>query len=261
MPVQPSQGQWAHAPVDARWHGSRARCRPRDGVPGRAAGALVLLAFASIAGAQLSGSATLVSDYRYRGVTLSDRDPAAQAGLTYDDPHGWFVGAFGSTARLASPVGATWQTQVYAGYASRISSQVSLEAGGDYSAFADASGYDYGEVYVGAAAQGLSVRIYYSPRYFGQQGSAVYGEINGAHALSDSLRIFAHVGLTRTEAYYEYGYHPAQSTVDGRIGIGADFDWLHLELAWVGISDKNAGYRITGTTSPNTVVLTLSHAF
>ena len=51
----------------------------------------------------------------------------------------------------------------------------------------------------------------------------------------------------------------------GRIGIGVDFDLFHFEVAWVGIRTENitanVGYLITGSTSPNTVVLTLSRQF
>jgi uncharacterized protein (TIGR02001 family) len=67
--------------------------------------ALLLCAAAQSATAQLSGTLSAVSDYRYRGVTFSDRRPAAQAGLAYDDPSGWYAGAFGSTVRLGSPPG------------------------------------------------------------------------------------------------------------------------------------------------------------
>jgi uncharacterized protein (TIGR02001 family) len=211
--------------------------------------------------AQVSGSAIVASDYRYRGITLSDRKPAAQAGVSYDDPLGWFVGAFGSTVRLAAPTGPAWQTMVFAGYASRISPDVSVEAGGDYSAFTGASGDNYGEVYVGAANENMSARIHYSPSYFGQAANSIYGEINATQPLVDRVGIFMHVGLTHTRADYAYGSRSTQNVVDGRVGIGANFEWLRLELAWVGISNKSAAERITGSTSPNTVVLTLSHSF
>ena len=113
----------------------------------RGAVTLVLCVFVTGASAQWSGTASVVSDYRYRGVTLSDLKPAAQLGIAYDDPIGWFAGAFGSTVQLAAPTGRTAQAIVFAGYASRVSSDVSLEVGGDYSAFAGASGDNYGEVF------------------------------------------------------------------------------------------------------------------
>lgn len=39
----------------------------------------------------------VVSDYRYRGLSLSDEKPALQAGATLNAPGGWYVGTWGST--------------------------------------------------------------------------------------------------------------------------------------------------------------------
>jgi uncharacterized protein (TIGR02001 family) len=240
---------------------ARGRRRCLDGRVLQGAAALGLCAFATAASAQFSGTATVVSDYRYRGITLSGKRPAAQLGVTYDNPVGWYVGAFGSTVRFLPPVDATTQATAFAGFASRVSSGVSIEAGGDYSVFDDASRYNYGNVYLGIATENISGRIYYSPRYFGLAASAVYAEINYTHTLVDRLRWFAHGGFLRTSADTFYAQSSDRRYVDGRIGLGVDFDQFQAELAWVGISRAYAGYRITNSTSQNTVMLTLSRAF
>jgi uncharacterized protein (TIGR02001 family) len=227
----------------------------------RGAATLLFCVFASGAGAQVSGTASVASDYRYRGITLSDRKPAAQLGVTIDDPVGWYAGVFGSTVRLAPPVGSSVQAMAFAGLASRLSSGISVEVGGDYSAFTGARGYGYGEAYLGLAIENVSARIYYSPRYFGQQANAVYGEINGAHSLIDRVRIFAHMGYLASRSDSIYGSRSDQRVWDGRIGLGFDFDLFQVELAWVGISASGVAYRITGGRSPNAVVLTLSRPF
>jgi uncharacterized protein (TIGR02001 family) len=230
----------------------------------RGAAALLFCVFASGVSAQISGTASVVSDYRYRGITLSDWKPAAQLGLTYDDPVGWYAGAFGSTVRLAPPAGPGFQATVFGGFASRIASGISLDAGGDYSTFTGAAGDNYGEVYLGVASENVSARIYYSPDYFGQRANAVYGEINAVQPLIDPLSVVLHVGFLTTRAYSQYSPYGArswQNVVDGRIGLGANFDLFRLELAWVGISSANGAYQITGSRSPNTVVLTVSHPF
>ena len=66
----------------------------------RGAVALWTLLCASEACAQVSGSVTLVSDYRYRGISLSDGRPTAQLSVAYDRPDGWYMGAFASRVRL-----------------------------------------------------------------------------------------------------------------------------------------------------------------
>src|SRR6266508_589758 len=100
------------APRSPRQPGSaRARVQPRATPKPRClerallrlgAGAVLAL-FASVAAAQISGTVNLVSDYRYRGTSLSDDKPAAQLGLTYDDASGWYAGLSASTVRYAEP--------------------------------------------------------------------------------------------------------------------------------------------------------------
>jgi uncharacterized protein (TIGR02001 family) len=240
----------AHANVRCHASGSRPRS-DRDFVFRRSV-ILLLGLLANAAGAQVSGTLAAVSDYRYRGITLSDRKPAAQISATYDDPIGWYAGAFGSTVRLAPPVGANFQAMAFGGYALRLPSGVSVEAGGDYSLFTNAHGDDYGELFIGAATENFSARVYYSPKYFGQSSNAVYGEVNASLPLFDRLQLIAHVGVLKS-AY--------PHVVDGRIGLVADFELFHLEIAWVGISSRYAAYPITGTSSPNTAVVSLSHSF
>jgi uncharacterized protein (TIGR02001 family) len=264
--VLPLQEPWEHVPAGA---GSRAAALPRSnsGPLWRGVAALLICAAAESVSAQLSGTLAAVTDYRYRGVTFSDRRPAAQAGLAYDDTSGWYAGAFGSTVRLYPPSGASskWQTIAYAGYAVRLASGVSLEAGGDYAAFTGASDLNYGEVFVGAATENLNARVHYSPRYFGTSSDAIYGEINAAHPLIDALRLHVHVGFLRYRYVYPYGalygIKPTKNILDGRIGLRADIDRFQLEVAWVGVSDHSAAYFVTGRTSPNGVVATLSISF
>ena len=229
----------------------------------RGVATLLFYTCASGAAAQFSGTLSAVTDYRYRGITFSDERPAAQAGLTYDDPSGWFAGAFGSTVRLAPPGGtrANVQAIAYAGYATRLSSGVSVEAGGDYSVFAGSSGLNYGEVFVGAATENWSARIYYAPRYFGQSSNAVYGEVNASQPLIDRVLLRVHVGLLRYRYDNPYGPETAQNIVDGRIGLRFDLDVLHLEIAWVGVSNHTAAYFITGGYSPNGFVASVSLPF
>jgi len=258
---------WVRAPAVARWLVADSPRRPPNSFAVRGAAALLFYVFATGAGAQISGTASIVSDYRYRGITLSDQKPAAQIGVAYDHPSGWYAGAFASTVRFAPPAGPGMQALAYTGFAATLPSGISIEAGGDYSAFTDAAGYDYGQVYLGVAKENFGARIYFAPRYYGQPAQALYVEINGAQPLVDSVRLLLHVGWLSTRSTYPYGPQVKQHVVDGRIGLGVDFDLFHVELAWVGINTSaanniaNVDYRIAGSSRPNTVVLTLSRQF
>ena len=247
--------------MDARWRTPQGRGRRLDEWALWSAATLLFFVFTSGSSAQISGTASVLSDYRYRGITLSGRQPAAQLGVTYDDPLGWYVGAFGSTTRFTPPLGSGSQAMVFAGFASRLASGISLEAGGNYSMFDNAARYNFGETYLGVAGENLSARVHYSPRYYGQRSNAVYGEINYSQALIERVRLLAHAGFLRTGSDSGYGSGSDRRIWDARIGCGIEFDLFHLELAWVGISRANAAYRLTQSTSSNTFVLTLSRAF
>ena len=91
----------------------------------------------------LSANVAAVSDYRFRGISLSDRDPALQGGVDLALDSGLYVGSWAST--IADYGGADVEVDVYAGYAGEVGLL-------DYSVAASAylypggSGVNYGEL-------------------------------------------------------------------------------------------------------------------
>lgn len=242
------------------WRARRRRSHRRDGRAVRGIALLIGLTFPCLAGAQVSGTLTAVSDYRYRGISLSDKKPAAQIGATYDHSSGWYIGAFGSTVELIQ-AGASTEAVGYTGFAARLSSGLSVDVGGSYSAFDDGARYNYQEFYIGLASEDSSARIYYSPKYFGLRTQSLYFDLNHARPLIDKLRAFAHVGFLYANHDSFYATGADRRIFDARIGLGVDFEFLNAELAWVGVSRPDAASRLTLGRSSNTVVLTLSRAF
>jgi uncharacterized protein (TIGR02001 family) len=209
--------------------------------------------------AQLSGSVSLVSNYRFRGISLSDDEPAAQFGIAYDDAHGWYAGAFASTVEFPRASGGQLQAVPYVGYAWRTAAGPSWEVGADYSAFTVA-GHDYPEAYLGVSTEQVSARLYYSPRYFGQDSGALYAEVDATAPLRERVRLLAHLGVLRNNSVNPYSGERAH-LVDGRVGIGVDLEPISVQLSWVAISSTTAAYGLAGNRSRSGPVLTLSHAF
>jgi uncharacterized protein (TIGR02001 family) len=208
----------------------------------------------------VSGSVSVVSNYRYRGVSLSHNDPAAQLALVYDHPQGWYAGAFASTVRIGQPSSHEGQGIFFAGYARTMPSGVTWEAGIDYSGFTGATSYAYSEVYVGAAYEKVSARLYYSPRYYGRAADAIYGELDAAHRLFDRVQLVAHVGAFWTNGRNFYGTVP-DPVFDGRLGLVLEFDRFNVQLSLVGISSASTGYSVSGVRSRNGPVLSVSRLF
>lgn len=207
--------------------------------------AVVLCAwlFACEAYAQVSGSVALVSDYRFRGVSLSDRGPAVQASLAYDRSDGWYAGAFASTLRFGRAGQTRAQLLTYAGYAWRLRDGLNSDVGVGYSAFfGGASGYDYPELHVGLTAERLSGRLYYAPRYFREDTPIVYAELNFAQPLSERVRLLAHLGGLRRGTSEETDHGLERHRIDARLGIGATLHDFDLQLAWVRSEGETGHY-------------------
>lgn len=108
-------------------------------------------------GLELSGSLTLLSDYRFRGVSRSDEDPAAQAALTLSHDSGLYAGARATTLRgldsfrLRDPAFRDLgdvELDLYAGYGAQLGGGFSLDAGLLYYLFVGGDGAtDYAEPY------------------------------------------------------------------------------------------------------------------
>ena len=154
---------------------------------------------AAPAAAQVSASASVWSDYRYRGASLSDGEPALQLHAGYDTPSGLYAGALLSSVRVDESRRSEAMAIAYAGWAWPLHA--------DW----------HTELYFGISSRQASVRVHYSDDYFGG-GSAWYAEGDLRHALSEHWHLIAHVGLLRGRQDDR-----SRSRRDGLIGIG----WAH----------------------------------
>jgi uncharacterized protein (TIGR02001 family) len=201
----------------------------------RSLGALLTLAplgVAQHAWSQVAPSATITTNYLYRGVSLSDGQPALDLALLYDDKSGAYVGGslIGEVTRHqgAQALG----HQEYLGYAWRLRPGSTLDFGVNnlyYRSYSYPVGHeDATEVYAGWVTSHLNYYIHYSPNYFRPGANALYGEVNGAVRLLRPLRLFGHVGaLTPLGGGYD-----KKERYDVRAGIAAAFKHGEVQLAW-----------------------------
>ena len=193
---------------------------------------LALLLPGGAALAQISGSATLVSDYRYRGISLSDGKAQAQFNLDYASRQGWYAGLFASGVALPG-AGAGQQLTAYTGYARRSLAGLSWECGLSDSVFRSLPTYNYGEAFLGIASEHVNARLFYAPNYFGERKGTLYGELNGSYLLAGPVHLLAHAGLLHSIARQAASALAPQSRRDVRLGLSVDgADWK-LQLAWL----------------------------
>lgn len=81
----------------------------------------------SVANAEVSSTITLTTDYDFRGLTQSARDPALQASLDWEGKSGFYAGMFGSNVDFGD--GTDLELDFYAGYRGDLASDLSFDIG------------------------------------------------------------------------------------------------------------------------------------
>jgi uncharacterized protein (TIGR02001 family) len=215
-------------------------------------------------GDELSGNVALTTDYRFRGVSLSNRLPAAQAGVDFDHSTGLFAGAFASTVRTGSP-DTHLIAQLYGGYAREVGEGLSAEVGAVRYVYwhdLEHGEGDYTEGFAGLSSARGGVRLYGTNSYFGSGAPAAYLEGSASRELSTHVHATLHVGVLATgDASHRYSEYSDARRIDGRAGIAFDYAGVQLEISVVALAaSKGDCARGTHRCSPG-VVLSLRHGF
>jgi uncharacterized protein (TIGR02001 family) len=186
-----------------------------------AAFAAILLFYAAPAAAQIGVAASILSDDRFRGFSLSDGRPVGTIDLSYDSPTGFYAAASGilvdSPNNGVRPLG----LQLDGGYAAQVGAGLTADLGivhARYSSYSRLrSGLSYTEVYAGLEGRMISSRVYFSPRYFGQ-GATAYAEFNAHLPLGRDFTVQGHGGLFVPFYSYSRGSRSV-ARYDWRIGV------------------------------------------
>lgn len=76
----------------------------------------------------ITGNVALVTDYRFRGISLSGGDPAIQGAINVNHSSGLYVGAWASSLEESLGYGST-ETDIYAGWTGPLGSAVTADVG------------------------------------------------------------------------------------------------------------------------------------
>lgn len=87
----------------------------------------LLLGMASSAQAQVSGNATLTSDYVWRGSSQTREDPAIQAGVKYVHESGLYASVWGSNVKFKPDNGARSEFDLAVGWSGEIAADWALD--------------------------------------------------------------------------------------------------------------------------------------
>ena len=113
---------------------------------------------------EISANVALASDYPFRGVSQTDRDPAIQGGFDVAWENGFYIGTWSSNVSFGS---VSQELDLYAGYSGEINENVSFDI--NYVRFeypGDGANLDYNEYGGSLSFSDFTVGIIYSDEYF-----------------------------------------------------------------------------------------------
>lgn len=209
----------------------------------------------------ITGTAAIVSDYRLRGFSVSDRKPAVQASLTAAHGSGFYVGTWmSSLAGYGSFGGANLEVDLIVGYGTSIG-KTALDGGLIYYVYPGTS-VNYGEVYgsvkhpIGPVSTKLGVNYAWRQRDTLQKDNLyIYGEA-GVPIKSTPLTLRATAGYTKGSDPYLAG--PKGHYWVGSVNADIAFRNLVLTLSYVDTdidrSDADALYTSPDNEAGHSVV-------
>jgi uncharacterized protein (TIGR02001 family) len=197
--------------------------------------ALVLLASASAAHAELTGTVTATTDYDFRGITQSAKGPALQGSIDYAHDSGFYAGAWASNVDFDDCCDESVEVDYYAGFAG--GETLTYDVGLVYYTYPGAEyepggkKLNYQELYGALGYKWVEGKIWYSPDYGNADQSAMYYEANASFELPANFGLEAHVG------YSDGDYWSDSEYTDWSVGVTYTLGHFDLALKWIDGSD------------------------
>lgn len=218
-----------------------------------------------------SGNFSLVSDYRFRGISMTYNLPAVQGGFDLGHTAGFYVGTWGSNVgtnsrdrrvppgapagTLPQPTttygtfagGASLEWDFYAGYRFEVTRSVALDLGVIYYAFPGAKDpitlrrFDTTEFYVGASFGNLTAKLNYGlSDHFSlvDSSGAFYVDLGYVFPIGRSTNLVAHVGRQQVKNFDRLNY------TDWKLGATTEALGLTWGLSYIGSNAKEAAYTV-----------------
>lgn len=191
---------------------------------------------------EVSFNASIVSDYRYRGISQTRLQPALQGGADYtNNPTGFYAGTWLSTIKWISDAGGSSNVEwdVYGGKRGEIVKDVSYDVG--------VLSYIYVSNGLSPSANTteLYAQIGYGPVYakysyavtdlfgFADSKNSGYLDLGGNFDVTDGYTINVHAG------HQNVANNSAFSYTDWKLGVTKDFGVVTGALAVIGTNTSN----------------------
>ncbi len=218
----------------------------------------------------ISGNFGLTSDYRFRGISQSNKKPAVQGGIDFEHKSGFYLGNWNSSvSEWTAANGAGLEMDFYGGYATEIAG-VGLDLGAIYYYYPGAkinttstkNEYNTQEIYIGLEYGPVSFKTSYtlSDRYFSLgkdgedslQGDAnksskgtLYYDLGFSYEIAPKVTLKAHAGLLALKDKV------GSDIKDYSVGLAYDLSGWELGLNFYQTSGLNAADKTFFTSATN----------
>lgn len=211
-------------------------------------GAGLMWAAATASAGEVTGTVTAVSDYDFRGVSLSAKDPALQASIDYAHDSGFYAGAWASNIDYGPGIDGDIELDLYLGWAGEFANEAAWDAGIVWYTYPDSSNSvsaskipDYPEIYAGISFGPVEIKQWYTNDWSGSDLDALYTEMNYGFELPADFGLNLHLG---------YNYGDAFKTLlteyfDYSIGVSKTVGNFALELKFTGTELDESDYGLS----------------
>ncbi|MDG1945556.1 MAG: TorF family putative porin [Halioglobus sp.] len=198
---------------------------------------------------ELTANVALVSDYRFRGISQSDKNAAIQGGFDASFEPGFYVGTWASSVDFGNVTDGsgsfgTMEIDYYAGWTGPIGdSDFGIDVGYMYYQYpgdtVDPTG-DYQEVYAKGSWKDLTVGVTYSDDYYAESGKFWYFAGDYSLTFAEDFSLGLHVGYNDFDRLGFFGDDSngdvidEDSYTDYSVSLGYTFKGFDLSVAWVG---------------------------
>ena len=209
------------------------------------------------ADSSFSANVGVFSDYRFRGVSQTDKKAALQGGFDYAAPNGFYVGNWNSSISWIGGNSSGLESDFYIGYATDVAG-IGVDVGNLYYAYPGSSDTNTNEVYLGLSYGPITFKTSYSTSdYFGTANTdgTLYYNLSGSFELSDGVSISAAAGYTKLKGV------SGSDGYDYSVGIGYGLpEGFELGVSYISTSgDYKAANELLG--SDAAVVVSISKSF
>jgi uncharacterized protein (TIGR02001 family) len=187
------------------------------------------------ASAEVGAVVSAYSDYRFRGLTLSDGRPVGIIDLSYDASDGLYAALSASVVAARHEGLRPLGLALNGGYAVRVRSGLTADFGIVHARYSRYSGVantrSYTEFYGGISGRYIGARLSVSPSYVGTSSWTLRGEANGHIDITRKLTLDGAIG-----ALVPIGrsYNGSGVEWDGRVGLARRIGPVSLHAALSG---------------------------